>query len=302
MRRSGACDASAAVAAGPKTFVVASDEDNVLRVYGPADSEPRPGSFDLSAFLGLAGDGPEADIEGATRIGDVIYWITSHGADKNGRPRPSGRRLFATRVEIVNGRVELTPIGAPYETLVQDFLADPDLRSYDLEAAAARPPKSPNALNIEGLTATPAGGLLIGFRNPIPGGKALVVPLGNPRDVVMGTAPAQLGPPSLLPLHGLGIRSIEYAAARGEYLIVAGPDGVQGPFHLYRWTGLPDDAPDELPRASFTGLQPEALIVYPDDPNEVEILSDDGTRELHGVACKDLPSDRRSFRSLRFSL
>jgi hypothetical protein len=186
--------------------------------------------------------------------------------------------------------------------LVQDFLADPELSSLDLGAAAQRPPKSPNALNIEGLTATPAGGLLIGFRNPIPGGKALVVPIENPGDVVAGKAQARLGTPMRLPLGGLGIRSIEYAAGRGEYLIVAGPDGVQGPFRLYRWTGSPNDAPEEVPDVSFTGLQPEALIVYPDDANTIEILSDDGTVDIHGVACKTLPPDQQAFRSLRVTL
>jgi hypothetical protein len=300
--RSGACDASAAVAVGPQTFIVGSDEDNVLRVYGPAGKDPKPGVFDLSAFLGVEHGGLEADIEGATRIGDVIYWITSHGANRKGRPRPSGRRLFATKVALVNGRVELTPMGTPYENLVQDFVADPELRSFDLEAAATRPPKSPNALNIEGLTATPAGGLLIGFRNPIPQGRALIVPIENPEGVVAGKEPAKLGSPILLPLSGLGIRSIEYSAARREYLIVAGPDGVTGPFRLYRWAGSSNDVPVEVPGVPFAGLQPEALIVYSEDPNMIEILSDDGTRELSGVACKELPTDQRAFRSLQVSL
>jgi len=299
--RSGACDASGAVAVGPGTFVVASDEDNVLRVYAKDDVPPQPGALDVSAFLGLEVGGPEADLEGATRIGDVIYWITSHGADGKGRPRPSGRRLFATQVAVVEGRAQFTPVGQPYEMLVQDFIADPELQSYGLKAAAKRAPKTPNALNIEGLTATPEGGLLIGFRNPIPQDKALIVPLLNPKDVVMGKAKAKLGAPILLPLAGLGIRSIEYSAGRGEYLIVAGPDGVTGPFHLYRWTGSKSDAPIEVPGVSFAGLQPEALIVYPDNPNTIEILSDDGTRDIRGVACKDLPVDRRVFRSLRVS-
>jgi len=300
--RSGACDASGAVAVGPGTFVVASDEDNVLRVYGPTDAPPQPGAPNVSAFLGLKPGGPEADLEGATRIGDVIYWITSHGADGKGRPRPSGRRLFATQVAVVDGRAQFTPVGTPYEMLVQDFIADPGLEPFGLKAAAKRAPKTPNALNIEGLTATPEGGLLIGFRNPIPQGKALVVPLLNPKDVVMGSAKAKLGAPILLSLAGLGIRSIEYSAGRGEYLIVAGPDGVIGPFHLYRWTGSKGDTPVEVPGVSFAGLQPEALIVYPDNANTIEILSDDGTRDIHGVACKDLPVDQRVFRSVRVSL
>jgi len=298
---SGACDASGAVPAGPGTFVVASDEDNVLRVYGQSDAPTQPGALDVSAFLGLKAGGPEADLEGATRTGDVIYWITSHGADGKGQPRPSGRRLFATQVAVVEGRFQFTPVGKPYEALVEDFISDPRLRPFGLKAAAKRAPKTPSALNIEGLTATPEGGLLIGFRNPLPHGKALVVPLLNPNDVVMGKAKAKLGPPILLPLAGLGIRSIEFSPGRGEYLIVAGPAGVIGPFNLYRWSGSASDAPVEVPGVSFTGLQPEALIVYPDQAKTIEILSDDGTQDIHGTACKDLPIDRRAFRSLRVS-
>jgi hypothetical protein len=300
--RFGLCDASGAVAVGPRTFVVGGDENNVLRVYGPTDTQPKPGAFDVGPFLGLVAGGPEADIEAATRIGDVIYWITSHGANGKGKPRPTGRRLFATRVAVVDGRVELTPVGKPYEALVADFVALPSLQPFDLKAAAKRAPKTPNALNIEGLAATPAGGLLIGFRNPIPQGKALVVPIENPQDVVMGKARAALGTPMLLSLGGLGIRSFEYSAARGEYLIVAGPDGVTGPFYLYRWTGSPNDAPVKVPDVSFDGLQPEALIVYPDEPNTIEVLSDDGALRLDGATCKDLPFAKQAFRSVLVTL
>ena len=59
--------------------------------------------------------------------------------------------------------------------------------------------------------------------------------------------------------------------------------------------------PIEVPSVSFTGLQPEALIVYPDDPNTIEILSDDGTRVIGGTACKELPVDKRLFRSIKVS-
>src|SRR5262245_46723677 len=74
----GMCDASAGVAIAADLFIVASDEDNRLRIY----RRDRPGApeqeFDLTAFLKLGAD-QEADIEGATRIGDRIFWITSHG-------------------------------------------------------------------------------------------------------------------------------------------------------------------------------------------------------------------------------
>src|SRR5262249_32234257 len=89
------CDASAAAPISADMFIVASDEDNVLRVY--RRGEPNVvHPFPLDEFLVPDPDEPEADIEGATRIDDQIYWITSHGQNKNGKDRPSRHRIFAT--------------------------------------------------------------------------------------------------------------------------------------------------------------------------------------------------------------
>lgn len=62
----------------PNLFVVANDEDNVLRAYRLG--EPAPvGEWDLNSFLKTAPKN-EVDIEGVARIGDVGYWISSHGS------------------------------------------------------------------------------------------------------------------------------------------------------------------------------------------------------------------------------
>src|SRR5262245_31325009 len=60
------CDASAAVAITDDAFLVASDEDNILRVFRSGSSAPIT-SFDWTETLGVDADNPEADIEGATR-------------------------------------------------------------------------------------------------------------------------------------------------------------------------------------------------------------------------------------------
>ena len=62
------CGASAAVAITDDLFIVASDEDNVLRVYKRGTSDA-PKGFDLNSFL-RPDDHPEADIEGGTRIAE----------------------------------------------------------------------------------------------------------------------------------------------------------------------------------------------------------------------------------------
>src|ERR1044072_213698 len=50
----GFCDASAAVSIAPGTFVVANDEDNLLRVYNPLTSREPLSTFDLRFFLAVA--------------------------------------------------------------------------------------------------------------------------------------------------------------------------------------------------------------------------------------------------------
>ncbi|HEY5818827.1 MAG TPA: hypothetical protein VIU14_10590 [Mesorhizobium sp.] len=75
-----------------------------------------------------------------------------------------------------------------------------DLRST-LEAGSKLAPEAPGGLNIEGLSAGAAGELLIGFRNPVPEGKAIVVPFENPAAVVENES-ARFGAPILLDLGG----------------------------------------------------------------------------------------------------
>src|SRR5262245_44086073 len=63
--RIGMCDASAAAPLGTDRFLVANDEDNVLRIY-PRGAGPEPvQAFDAAGFLQISGDHPESDIEGA---------------------------------------------------------------------------------------------------------------------------------------------------------------------------------------------------------------------------------------------
>jgi hypothetical protein len=296
IEHSGMCDASAAVAVGRTMFVVANDEDNVLRVYRSNTPGQPIHTFDLTSFLKPDPDHPETDIEGATQVGDRAYWITSHGTNKNGKPRSSRRRLFATDVKVTGDKVTITPVGTPYMDLVQDLTAAPQLKDFKLGDAAEKPPEETGGLNIEGLCATPEGALLIAFRNPVPEKKALIVPLENPKEVIDGKA-AKLGAPIQLPLGGLGIRSIEYCESKGKYLIVAGPHDDEGDFKLYQWSGPSSKEPELLKEINFKGLHPEALIVYPGEKTKVQVLSDDGSKQLDGKDCKEAKPEKRSFRS-----
>jgi len=117
-------------------------------------------------------------------------------------------------------------------------------------------------------------------------------------DVIQGRARAYFGHPILLALGGLGIRSIEYSELHHEYFIIAGPYGDEGDFKLYRWNGSSTDAPAAIDNIHFTGVHPEAVVLYPEEMSQIQILSDDGGRTLQGSDCKDLPLMQQRFRSL----
>ena len=221
----GMCDASAAVSLNADLFAVANDEDNTLRVYHRKPGGLPAFSFDLTAFLRIGKKSPEADIEGSAMIGDRVYWITSHGRNAKGKDSPNRERFFATTFTVTNGVVQMVPVGKPCATLLDELVREPKLARFNLVAASQRAPKEPGALNIEGLTSTPGNTLLIGFRNPIPQGKALLVPLLNANEVILGR-PARFGDAIQLDLGGYGIRSIGHD--RDKYLIIAGPHDNDG--------------------------------------------------------------------------
>src|SRR5260221_3952592 len=186
----GMCDASAAVALNKDLFAVANDEDNSIRVYRTHEPGLPVRSFNLSLFLGVESKRPETDLEGAAWLGDRIFWITSHGRNHEGKYRRNRHYFFATRWNEAEQR--LTPVGKPYQNLLVDLSRERRLKQFKLGAASALAPKLPGALNIEALCATPDQHILIGFRNPIPPGQALIVPLLNPNDLLDGQR-AQFG-------------------------------------------------------------------------------------------------------------
>ena len=297
LRFGGICDASAVVALNEDLVAVGDDEDNAIRIYSSRHGGNPLFVADFSAFLKIRPKKAEADIEAAARLGDRIYWISSHGCNAEGKPQRSRRQFFATTGLATNGSIELKPLGKPYHNLLEDLIREPRLARFNLRRAAGLAPKSLGALNIEGLAATPDGHLLIGFRNPIPNGKALLVPLLNPGDLPVGKA-AQFGEPLLLDLRGLGIRSITDHG--GGYLIVAGRPDEGGQSRLFEWRGGPDQP--RLLATEFFGLNPEAISFPPagHGPASLFVTSDDGTTTVGGQPCKSLKNPRqKSFRALR---
>lgn len=297
---SGMCDASAAINLNDDIFAVANDEDNILRLYDRTRAGAPVGSLDLSSFLGLSKKTKEVDLEAAARVGDFIYWISSHGCDAKGKPALDRHRFFATKISRSPAGFALQPVGLPYRRLVNDLIADPRFAQFNLQAAGRRAPKENGGLNIEGLCATPEGYLLIGFRNPVPAGKALVIPLLNPAELIAGS-PARFGEAQLLNLGGLGIRGME--GQNGRYYIVAGAYDTRKEFAIYEWEGG-RHTPRRVNGINLAGINPEAIqLQQTSSALHLQIFSDDGGEIVGCDECKKLknPADRR-FREAHFVL
>ncbi len=285
----GMCDASGAVALSDRKFVVADDEDNVLRVYDVERGGAPLSGADVSHGLKLplkkkkkkpgVPVAPEADLEAAARLGDRAYFMTSHGRNSKGKLKPERLRFFATTTP-EDGDIEV--IGEPYDGLLDDLLAEPRLARFELEKAAELAPKAPGGLNLEGMTARKEGGVWLGFRNPIPEGRALLLPLLNPEELVAGKK-ARFGEPVLLDLGGLGVRSLSFH--RDRYLIAAGPFDQGASARLFAWDGGATAQP--LDRVSLEGLNPEGFFT-PESRDRIMLLSDDGSVSIDGTDCKRL--------------
>jgi hypothetical protein len=250
--------------------------------------------------MGLDKKSPEMDIEGSAKIGDTLYWITSHAPNKEGKPRPNRKRFFATRISVTNGTPSFTLIGRPVTTLLAALDRDPRYAGFGLAAAALRPPKTPGSLNIEALCDTPEGGLLIGFRSPNPKNGALLAPLTNPAETVAGQPPV-FGDPILLDLAGNGIRAM--IRTGDSYLLMSGSPLGGGTPQLFRWNTRETPRPVPLPELPADAT-PEGLISFTRGGQAtLLVLSDDGTRLSGGIPAKELADPaRRTFRGFCFPL
>ena len=158
-------------------------------------------------------------------------------------------------------------------------------------------------LNLEALSATPKGQLLIGLRSPlreIPGKKseAIVIPFKNPAKVVDKGAAPKFGAAFSIKLDGRALRSMDLIGTNpARYIIVAGPVADGPGFALFRWKGKGFDPEEITDGPDLTGLTPEGAMAVPGQ-NLVQLLSDDA--KVNGVKCDEEndPPEKRKFRSI----
>jgi hypothetical protein len=301
----GMCDASAAIAINNDYVIVANDEDNILRVYQAHKSGKAILEIDTNNYFKNNPKQKEVDIEGAALLDGIVYWITSHGRNKDGELKPQRRNFFATKITVRERETIVEQEGFAYENLLSDlhkFLEDTELKKYfvsiDLDVDLA--PEATGGINIEGLSASADGELLIGFRNPIPDGRALVIPLKNSSELVYNKkSSACFGNPIQLDLGGRGIRSIEYWEEHDCYLICAGAFDDSSDFCLYQWSGKTTENPQIIDFKFPPNFRPESILFYPNISDRLHILSDDGGIKQDGITeCKKLPNKQRYFRSI----
>ena len=326
----GACDASAAIALDENRIIVGDDENPWLSIYRLDDRRLEDRivlPFGLAAPVapGREAAAVELDIEAATILNGRILWATSHARNKSGKARPDRAQLFASHRLAPDGTWAGPMISVPFRGLLAAIGQTADPAYAPLKRAIGDATKTTvelapkkKGLNIEGMAAARDGrGLLIGLRNPLLDGRAIVFRVEHVDEVLDGVLPTvTLGPLVTLDLGGRGIRDMAWSAALDTYLIVGGQPNDEGPgpgFAIFSWPGAGPatvvDAFGDLNR-NPAHFHPEAIVPLPErqagrlvPSANVLLISDDGTRPVAGgVPCKLAPPGDRSFRGIVRSL
>ena len=218
------------------------------------------------------------DLEAATSDGDGhVFVLTSHSRTKHGN-------RFQRREKLVRFRLEGNEIAeAATITNLRDRITalTPEL------AEAGRRGRGRHGLNIEGMAYEPgANRLLIGLRQPVVNGRAVILPLPDP-DRGFSCDPPSLRPeePIYLDLDGGGIRAMAYSPALGGFLIVSRREKRGAAFRLWFWKPQ-DGAPREIRLAPGISLKnAEGLAVLGAKGSErIMLVFDNGSRKHHRPA------------------
>ena len=217
------------------------------------------------------------DLEGLTLDqSGHIYALTSHSLDGDGNEKKSRDRLVRFRIE-GNHVAEPKVVSGLKRALTA---AHPVLAT----AAQIQDVKVGGGLNIEALQISPdQQRLLIGFRSPLMGNRAIIASVENP-DAIFDAdkLPEVSATLTTLDLGGNGIRGMSYIPVLAGYLIISGPvSREKDRFELWFWSGGSDGS---VQRVTVSGLDDlghaegvcSALI---DGKQKIIIVCDDGSRK-----------------------
>ena len=253
-RHLGCCDGSGAVRLNRELMAVVNDEDSVLRVYDMYESGAPKQTLDLTEFLNR--EGQEADLEALATIGNRLFGIASHARSKEGKKRKGRRVFFALDFEFKGNQLSFSPVGRPYENLLEDLTEADEFENLELKKASKKDGDSDKALNIEGLCSTPDGKLMLGFRAPVRGGDAFVVVLVNPHGLLKGRKPVWEGY-HRLDMKDRGIRGLARLGA--TYYIASRRDEGKAKARIYRWRGM-STKPERISIPDVPDFNPESII------------------------------------------
>ena len=217
------------------------------------------------------------DLEGlALARSGFFYAVTSHSRDDEGEAKKSRDKLVRFRIE---GKAVVHP-------KMVDGLKQAMTAMHPVLAAAAkiRDVKTAGGLNIEALEISPdQQRLLIGFRSPLQGGRAIIASVENPVGIFEADEAPRMAPNlELLDLGGNGIRGLSYISSLNGYLVIGGPvSRQQGKFELWFWSGQPGAPARRATLAGLPGFE-RAEGISPaviDGVERIVIVSDDGDRK-----------------------
>ena len=222
------------------------------------------------------------DLEGlALDRSGQLYAVTSHSRDGDGNEKTDRNKLVRFRIE----GDHVVDTGVVHGLKPALMAAHPVLQ----QAAAVADGKSGQGFNIEALETIADGQqLLVGFRSPIVGQRAVVAVIENPAAMFDAGEPPRIGATLLtLDLDGGGIRAMAWVASLNGYLVSSGSAiRKQEPFRLWFWSG---DAQAPAKRVTVAGLEgfAHAEGVSPAVINGREhiiVVSDDGDRSTNRPA------------------
>jgi hypothetical protein len=303
----GTATLSGAVAIAKDMFIACSSDDNVLRVYRTEGPGAPVAQFDASDFLGLQGE--PADLRGAARSADRVYWIASHSRDQKGQVQPARHRFFATAIKRQDDTILIEPVGKPCTALLNKLPGESTVSTLRLDKALGLGAKlsekqqqrlAPDreGLSIDAFWADPhIDVLLIGCRNPRPvrvlTGRphALMIPLNNAPDVIEKRAVPIFGEATLWDFDGLGITCLVYSPAHGTYFILAQPHDGDDPCMLYRWSGMKAHPPEFIRPLRLPGRETTTVKLVPFENTSRLLL-------LTGVRKADATLREKRFRGL----